>query len=124
MSPRSEEFMAMARDRLALAAAAVEIGHPEGAVSAAYYAMLYAARAALSEHDRNAKTHSGTWSLFREVFVLPGRFQPELADAAKAIQRLREDADYDAASIPADDANDVIALARRFVGAVEDLLAG
>lgn len=114
----------MARDRLALAAAAVEIGHPEGAVSAAYYAMLYAARAALSEQDRNAKTHSGTWSLFREVFVLPGHFEPELADAASVTQRLREDADYDAASIPIGRARDVIELAARFVRAVESLLAG
>ena len=124
MSPRSEEFMAMARDRLALAATALEAGHPEGAVSAAYYAMLYAARAALSEHDRNAKTHSGTWSLFREVFVVTGRFDTRLADAASATQRLRESADYDAASLPAAKAGEVIAVAQRFVGAVEDMLGG
>jgi uncharacterized protein (UPF0332 family) len=51
-------------------------------VSAAYYAMLYAARAALSEQDRYAKTHSGTWTLFRETFVRDGRFDPALARAA------------------------------------------
>ncbi|MGH3031399.1 MAG: HEPN domain-containing protein [Gaiellaceae bacterium] len=69
MSPRSEEFMAMARDRLALARTALDAGFPSGAVSAAYYAMLSAARAALSEEERLAKTHSGAWSLFHESFV-------------------------------------------------------
>ena len=53
MSPRSEEFMAVARERAALAATALGAGSPGGAVSAAYYAMLYAARAALSEEDRS-----------------------------------------------------------------------
>jgi hypothetical protein len=28
-------------------------------------AMLYAARAALSEGDEHARTHRGTWNLFR-----------------------------------------------------------
>ncbi len=49
MSPRSQEFMDQARDRAALAREALASGHLEGAVSAAYYAMLYGARAALSD---------------------------------------------------------------------------
>jgi hypothetical protein len=58
--------------------------------------MLYAARAALSEEERNARTHGGTWQLFRETFVDTGRFEGELAAAAQATQPLREGADYDA----------------------------
>lgn len=114
----------MARDRLALAATALEAGHPEGAVSAAYYSMLYAARAALSERDRNAKSHQGTWTLFREEFVVPGRFEQDLFDAARRAQRLRENADYDAASIPAARAMGVVELAGRFLRAVEGMLGG
>lgn len=45
MSPRSHEFMEQARDRARLAQEALASGHREGAVSAAYYAMLYEARA-------------------------------------------------------------------------------
>src|SRR3954451_16725309 len=45
-------------------------GHAATAVSTAYYAMLYAARAALSERDRHARSHAGTWGLFREEFAL------------------------------------------------------
>lgn len=122
MSPRSQEFMAAARDRLALARIAHESGHPEGALSAAYYAMLYAARAALSEEDCYAKTHGGTWHLFRETFVVTARFDPDLEKAASATQRPREDADYDAASVSAKRAQEIVDLAHRFVEAVAAML--
>jgi hypothetical protein len=56
MSPRSEEFLDQARDRLAMAREVLASGHREGAVSAAYYSMLYAARAALSEDEDSART--------------------------------------------------------------------
>ena len=84
MSPRSAEFMASAWDRLALARTAIESGHAAGAVSAAYYAKLYAARAALSEEDQYAKTNAVTWSLFRETFVGTGCIDPVLAEVTKA----------------------------------------
>jgi uncharacterized protein (UPF0332 family) len=115
--------MAMARDRARLARAALEGGFEEGAVSAAYYAMLYAARAALSEEERNARTHSGTWRLFRETFVDAGRFESQLAAAAQATQALREGADYDARRVSGDETERVCALAERFVSAVDDLFA-
>lgn len=112
----------MARDRAQLARAALDGGFEEGAVSAAYYAMLYAARAALSEEDRNARTHRGTWQLFRATFVDTGRFDGELADAAQETQRLREGADYDAQRFSASEAERICALAERFVSAVDDLV--
>lgn len=118
MSPRSAEFMASAWDRLALARTAIESGHAAGAVSAAYYAMLYAARAALSEEDRYAKTHAGTWNLFRETFVGRGGFDPELAAEAQAAQAAREGADYSAAPIQEPQAEEMLELAERFVEAV------
>jgi uncharacterized protein (UPF0332 family) len=50
----------MARDRARTARAALTSGSRSSATILGYYAMLYAARAALSEEDRNARTHSGT----------------------------------------------------------------
>jgi predicted nucleotidyltransferase len=47
VSPRSEEFMATARERLTLARTALDAGLHGSSASAAYYAMLSAARAAL-----------------------------------------------------------------------------
>src|ERR1044072_2224779 len=79
MSPRSEEFMEQARDRLADAQTILKTAHPAVVVSAAYYGMLYAARAALSERGEYAKTHSGTWTLFSQIFVAPGDFDQSSA---------------------------------------------
>lgn len=66
MSPRSDELLASAHEWLAAAEAALRSGFPGGAAADAYYAVLYAARAALSEADRYAKTHHGVWALFGE----------------------------------------------------------
>lgn len=122
MSPRSQELMAAAHDRLAAAHAALDAGFPSNAASAAYYAMLYGARAALSEEERNAKTHAGTWALFRETFVTTGRFDAALFSESHGTQQLREAADYDASIVPRDEAERVVGLADRFVAAVDGLL--
>lgn len=122
MSPRSEEFMAMALDALGAARATLDAGHPSRSVSEAYFAMLYAARAALSEEELNAKTHRGTWQLFREAFVEAGRFDRALAADAQRTQRVREGTDYDAVMVPLEEAQAVIELADRFVAAVSSML--
>ena len=114
--------MASARDRLGLARTALDAGFHSGAVGAAYYAMLYAARAALSEADRNAKTHRGTWTLFREVYVEPGRFERELFAWAQDAQPLREGVDYDALEVQREEAETLLEQAKRFVAAVAEVL--
>ncbi len=90
-------------------------------VSIAYYAMLYAARAALSEDDIEARRHAGTWLRFREHFVLNGRFDPALA-LGPSVQALREAADYGAVTPDDEPTAEAIDRARRFVRGVEELL--
>lgn len=65
MSPRSAELLVRAHEGLASARALVSAGHAATGVSTACHAMLNAARAALSERDRDASSHAGTWALFR-----------------------------------------------------------
>ncbi len=120
MSPRSGEFLQAARRRLAAAEVAVN-EDPSTALSAAYYAMLYGARAALSERDSSAKTHKGTWHEFRSAFVEDGAVDAELAAEVQKIQPEREQADYDAWSAPAEEAQRAINLADRFLTAIEAL---
>lgn len=120
MSPRSSEFLQAARRRLAAAEVAVN-EDPSTALSAAYYAMLYGARAALSERDYSAKTHRGTWHEFRSAFVEEGTIDAELAAEVQKIQPEREQADYDAWSAPAEEAQRAINLADRFLTAIEAL---
>ena len=110
-----------ARERLAAARTTRDSGFEGVAVSLAYCAMLYAARAALSEEDRYAKTHSGTWQLFRETFVASRRFDAALLRQAEQTQELRLGADYDARQIHPDEAESVVQLARQFVAAIEAL---
>jgi uncharacterized protein (UPF0332 family) len=120
VSPRSSEFLEAARRRLAAAGVAAA-EDPSTALSAAYYAMLYGARAALSERDASAKTHRGTWHEFRSTFVEDGTIDPELAAEVQKIQPEREQADYDAWSAPAEEAQRAIELADRFLTAIEAL---
>jgi uncharacterized protein (UPF0332 family) len=121
VSPRSEEYLDSAVARLATAQAALSLD-PASTVSLAYYAAIYAARGALSERDRYAKTHKGTWHLFSEEFVTAGPFDRKLAGAAASLQRQREAADYDAARLSESDAAAALDIAERFVGAVQAML--
>jgi uncharacterized protein (UPF0332 family) len=114
--------MDQARDRAALAREALTGGHLEGAVSAAYYAMLYAARAALSERDEYARTHGGTWHLFHDRYVTTGVFDQHLHALAQRAQRAREQGDYEAITPDRGDAEAIVAGAASFIAAVEHML--
>ncbi len=116
--------MAEARERVAAARDALVGGHSTSAVSDAYYGMLYAIRAALSEHDLHSKTHSGAWGLFHEHYVAVGRFDRGLHAEAHATQADREGVDYGAESIERGEAERIVELAARFISAVEEMLAG
>ena len=89
MSPRSDELLASARVWLSTAEATLRAGFPAGAAADAYYAILYAARAALSEEDRNARTHQGIWTLFGELFLRTGRFDEPLYRLARKAEERR-----------------------------------
>lgn len=123
MSPRSAEFLEQARDRLTVAQEIMESGHPAAAASAAYYAMLNAARAALSEQDEHAKTHAGTWTLFSAAFVATGKFDQELSALARRAKVAREKGDYEAAPPSTPEAAEFVKGAAEFIVAIEGLLA-
>jgi uncharacterized protein (UPF0332 family) len=121
VKPRSTEFLDAARRRLTAASVVLD-EDSSTALSAAYYAMLYAARAALSEHDVYAKTHRGTWHELRRLYVDSDALDAELAASVQKIQPEREQADYDAWSAPTDEARHAIELAETFVDAIDRLL--
>jgi uncharacterized protein (UPF0332 family) len=83
--------------------------------------MLYGARAALSERDRTARSHAGTWAAFRAEFVTTGKFDAELAQAAQRAQARREASDYAAESFDLREARELVATAERFLAAIEVL---
>jgi len=118
MRRRSVEFLDSAEEHLAMARWNLESEFPRAAAWAAYYAMLNAARAALSEDDRYARSHSGTWRLFGEHFVVSGRIDTEIAAPVDNIRRLRERSDYQAERPTAEQAEAAVTHAERFVNAV------
>jgi uncharacterized protein (UPF0332 family) len=124
MSPRSSELIASARDRLRGAEHALAAGDRDLSVSAAYYSMLYAARAALSEDEEHARTHRGTWKLFRERYVMTDAFDDALYRLCQQAQTAREGADYEAVTPSEEEARRYVDGAGEFIAAVERMLAG
>ena len=123
MSPRSVEFMDQARDRAVAASKLMASDHLEAAVSAAYYAMLYAARAALSESDEHSRTHRGTWNLFRTHYVMTDAFDAALFTLAQHAQAAREGGDYEAVKPSREEAERYVGGAGDFIAAVERMLS-
>lgn len=105
----------MAQD--ALRAARLALGEQlyADAVSRAYYAMLDAARAALSEHDLYAKTHKGTWMLLHKTFIEPGELDQIWSKRADRARELRQGGDYEAVRPSPEATADVVAWAEEFV---------
>jgi hypothetical protein len=122
VSPRSQEFYDRARERLDGARMNLNQGEYAIAVGAAYYAMLYGARAALSERDLYAKTHHGTWILLRQTLGAEKSFPLELVTEAELLAELREAADYDALVVEEDQAKRAVDSAQRFLSALDELL--
>jgi uncharacterized protein (UPF0332 family) len=114
--------MDQARDRAESARMALAAGHLEVAVSTAYYAMLYAARAALSERDEYARTHGGTWHLFHERYVTTGAFDQHLHALAQEAQDAREKGDYEAITPSRTDAEKYVTGAAEYIAAIEHML--
>jgi len=122
VSPRTEEFIEQARDRLAAAREALAAGHRSVAVSVAYYSMLYAARATLSEDDENARSHRGTWNLFRVRYVTTDAFDAALFTLAQHAQVAREGGDYQAVTPSEEEADRYVEGADDFLAAAEKML--
>jgi uncharacterized protein (UPF0332 family) len=115
--------MQQARDRPADAQAILDTAHPAVIVSAAYYGMLYADRAALSERGEFAKAHRGTWTLFSQVFVAPGEFDQALSAMTRRAKDAGEQSDYEAAPTTPEEAAEFVKGAGDFIAAIERMLA-
>ncbi len=112
-----------ARRALRTARLNLEDGDADGAVSRAYYAALYLARAALQLAGETPKTHSGTHNRFWQRFVKTGRFPEHLAGLLSYAQEQREAADYDFISVhDTAAASDLIRDVEAFCEAAEALI--
>lgn len=101
----------------------LQSGSYDGAVSAAYYAAFHYARSLLLMEGLETRTHGGLMHMISRHFVRTGRMSPESADALAQLQKRRENAEYDAASVFTEDmARNALAQSADFANAARRLL--
>lgn len=121
----AEDLLGAAEEAIDAAKLLLSQGFYPDAVSRAYYAILYGARAALASRGIAAKTHGGVLHRLRDVFVGTGLLPADLATAFGRAMELRALADYSTDLRPGKDAAEtVLRDAERFIEAVRTLLAG
>jgi uncharacterized protein (UPF0332 family) len=101
----------------------LDTGDSEGACNRAYYAMYYAAQAALlaagiAEPDNGYKTHQGLIGEFGKHLILVGKLDHALGRSINKVQRLRQLADYTGDPLPLEDATWAVVESEMFVAAI------
>ena len=112
------DYLATSRRAAEEARVLLKLGHFDGAVARAYYAMYNAACAALLSLNRTGilpKTHKGLLRQFSREIVLPEpRFQ-ELAKAMRKALKARIEIDYEAHPADLSSAQDIVSAMDKFV---------
>lgn len=114
-------------ERTIITARAVLPSDPDTACSCAYYAMFYAARAALvhvGQAERAmGKTHRGMIAAFSEHLVSPDLLPEEHGRAFRQAEQDRLEADYTGLGVTADTAAIIVERATALLAAVRNLTA-
>ncbi len=100
-------------------------GDYNSAVSRAYYAMFYAAEAALFTKELEFSSHKSVISLFGQHFVKTGIFPKELGRQLSKAYKKRLNGDYEFAFYFKDkETKEIIEWAKKFVSDAKDYLIG
>ena len=111
-----------AEESLGAARALVEAGFHDDATSRTYYAVFYAATAALLAEGDRFKKHVGVINGVNRRFVKTGRLSPDLGRDLSWLFDLRLVGDYgETRHVPEDEAEKAIATAERLVNALRRL---
>lgn len=116
-------WLELAEGKLDHARRIFEIGLYDDAVSRAYYAMFYAAKAVLLAEGVDLRRHSAAVTKFRELFVVTGRVDAEYLRYLGRAQSARERSDY-APFAPLDKqgAKEILDATESFIKKVKELL--
>lgn len=118
-------YMERAHQTLEVAAHNLDGNFYAAAVNRAYYAIFYAANAALSAQGLARSKHSGVIGAFRERFVKPGLIEAEYSRIYGRVMDDRHLGDYEVKrTVTADRAQRDLDDARHFVSRVEIFLRG
>jgi len=103
----------------------LENGDPESCVSRAYYAMFFAAEAALLDEGVDASTHRGVITEFGKRFAQKGPLPGEMGRLLSTTMHKRQVSDDEPEpGISKDEARGVMDDARDFVDRIASMLAG
>lgn len=99
------------------------IGLYDDAVSRAYYAMFYAAKAALLSEGLDLRKHSSAVTKFRELFVVTGRVDAKYLRYLGRAQSARERSDYAPFVPPSKDGTEeILKTAEAFIKKIKEIL--
>jgi uncharacterized protein (UPF0332 family) len=123
IAPESIRLIERAREQIASARSRESSAAPAVLVEDAYYSMLSAARAAVSQAGDRAGSEEVTWKLFEDRYVLSGRLDGALFAVARESRLLHETRPFDGpGSVPPANLSRLLDDAGRFVDAVEAAL--
>lgn len=118
-----QTWLEVAEIKLENARQIFNLGLYDDAISRLYYAMFYAAKAALLTEGLDLRKHSSAVTKFRELFVLTGRVEAEYLRYLGRAQSARERSDY-APFIPTShaDAKEMLATAETFIAKMKEIV--
>ena len=123
MSPETAGWLDRARDSIKAAQTLHEADLPAEAISRAYYAMFYCAKAMTVEEGKDLAKHSAIIAAFGHDFVASGQLSSDLHKYLRQAFDERNRADYSLSAHPtAADAAEQITHACDFLAAVEGFL--
>jgi uncharacterized protein (UPF0332 family) len=113
-------YLDAARESLAVARLNLNNDFYAAAINRSYYAIFYAANAALTIRKLSRGKHSGVLAVFRQQFIKTGLLPAELSEIYGQVMEDRHESDYELFSATSkEDAEIDFAQAQRFVDYVE-----
>ena len=116
-------LLAKADESLDVARTLCADGHHSFAASRAYYAMFYAAEAALLRRDMSYSKHTAVLANFNREYVKTGVFPAEMFKSLQLGFDLRSQGDYSILPVPRERAEGLLERAAGFLEAVKSFLA-
>jgi uncharacterized protein (UPF0332 family) len=119
-----DDLLDKAESRLKAAARGVAAGDVERSLSASYYAMFYAASAALEKVGMSRAKHPAVIAAFGEQFAKTRRIEPRFHAMFLGAFALRSAADYEThAALSLETAEETLGNAQSFVAACRALIS-
>ena len=119
----TEQLLNKSQQYLRSAAVLLETGDYDSCVSRAYFAMFYAAQAALLDVGATVKSRRSVRSAFIERFVQNGQFPQRAADVLNDAYKRQETADFAQRTVTEEsEAEHTLSQAEAFIGSIDELV--